>query len=192
MAIVTLESTLTKPPQVHLQEMISKDEIAEKVALFAKILDEHYVGKEIIILAIMKGALCITADLIRAMDSDPHLKFIRCSSYGMNGAERGELHITGIEDINVKGKHVLIVDDICDSGVTLSKVKKKLEGKEPADVQSLVLLHRQTDPPTEFKPDFALFNIKKDDFVVGYGLDYKECYRGLEAIYSVTISPEIE
>ncbi|MFT5317834.1 MAG: hypoxanthine phosphoribosyltransferase [Chlamydiales bacterium] len=191
MAIVSLESPLTKTPQVHLQEMISKEEIADKVADYAKILDEQYAGKEIIILAIMKGALCITADLIRAMDSDTQLKFIRCSSYGMNGTDRGELQITGFEDVDVSGKHVLIVDDICDSGVTLSKVVSKLKEKMPANIQSLVLLHRKSEAPSKFNPDFSLFEIEKNDFVVGYGLDYKECYRGLEAIYSVTIPPEM-
>ena len=170
--------------------MISKESIADNVAAYGKILDEQYTDKEFIILSIMKGALCITADLIRAMDSHPELKFIRCSSYGMNGTERGELKITGFEDVNVSGKHVLIVDDICDSGATLSKVMAKLEEKKPESVQSLVLLQRQSDVPSNFKPDFALFTIEKDDFVVGYGLDYKECYRGLEAIYSVSISPE--
>jgi hypoxanthine phosphoribosyltransferase len=186
MAIFTLENPIIKQPQVHLQEIISKNEIADKIATFAQMLDEQYNGQEFTVLAIMKGALCLTADLIRALKSDPHLKFIRCCSYGMNGIERGELRITGMDEVDVSGKHVLIVDDICDSGATLSEVTTQVEDKHPASVKSLVLLHRQMDMEADYYPDFSLFEIDRDDFVVGYGLDYKEAYRGLEAIYSMT------
>lgn len=175
-------------PFGEAKEIISKEQIAEKISVFAQMLDRDYAHNELLIISIMKGALCLTADLIRAMKSDPSLQYIRCSSYGQNGTDRGPLEITGMDTISVQGKNVLIVDDICDSGHTLNAVRKQILQKEPANVRSLVLLRRKTNLPTKFLPDYSLFEVEQDDFVVGYGLDYKEHFRSLPSIYALPSS----
>jgi len=113
----------------------------------------------------------------------PHdLQAIQCSSYGANGTQRGELKIIGIEKLNIKDRDVLIVDDIYDTGHTLGALKEQLEKLSPRSLKTCVLLNKNDVAKVSTTPDYVLFDIA-DLFVVGYGLDYKEQYRGLSGIY---------
>ena len=99
--------------------------------------------------------------------------------------ERGELTVNGLQSLDIQGRDVLLVDDIFDSGHTLNTVANALRQKHPRSLRSLVLLVKNVPRTIPWRPDYVLFEIE-NHFVVGYGLDYKEKYRGLEAIYRLT------
>lgn len=169
----------------QLELLISEQKILEKIAEVAANLDIVFQGEELTIVMIMKGAICLVADLIRRLQIPSSFECIQASSYGNRGDKRGGLTITGLNNIYIKGKNVLIVDDIFDSGVTLSEVYKHLAVLQPKTLKSLVLLSKMVSHCTEYRPDYVLFEIE-NRFVVGYGLDYKEHYRGLPGVYAFT------
>lgn len=167
-----------------LDLLISDEEIQQKVAQIGRQIDSDYSGSELTIVMIMKGSIFLVADLIRCIHIPCSLEFVQAKSYGARGKERGELTISGLENFDVSGKHVLVVDDIFDSGHTLSSTVAALHKQHPKSLHSLVLLSKNVDRQTRYKPDYVLFQIE-NPFVVGYGLDYKENYRGLPGIYSM-------
>lgn len=165
-----------------LRLLISPEEISKKIREAAAILEKAYAGKDLVIVMVLKGAICLTADLIRELDLAFDIAHVQCSSYGAKGTERGELTVMGLERLNLEGRDVLIVDDIFDSGNTLATLTKAIQEKKAKSVKSLVLLHKNVPHITDLRPDYTLFDIE-DLFVVGYGLDYKERYRGLTGVY---------
>jgi hypoxanthine phosphoribosyltransferase len=167
---------------VTLEPLISPDQIRQKVADIAKAIDQQCAGEELTIVMVMKGAFCLTSDLIRELKSVSVIEYLKASSYGKLGVQRGELILTGIEELHLAGKNVLLIDDIYDSGETLSQIISKLKTQNPKTLKSLVLLSKKGKRQIKYTPDYVLFDIE-DQFVVGYGLDYKEHYRGLPGIY---------
>jgi hypoxanthine phosphoribosyltransferase len=165
-----------------LQLLIGPEEIAQKIKESATKIDKEYVGKELTIVMVMKGAVCITADLIRYLQTPVELEYVSASSYGQNGDVRGDLKVMGLDNLDLNSKHVLIVDDIFDSGATMETIVQNLKTKNPKSVKSLVLLLKNVPRKTSYLPDYALFEIE-NHFVLGYGLDFKEKYRGLPGIY---------
>ncbi len=166
--------------EAQLKELISSDLINERLIQVAQLLDEKYCGEELTLLMIMKGAVCLAADLMRCLNIKLSIDYIRCRSY--KGQSRGELIIIGEENLNLENKNVLVIDDIFDSGTTMDSVIKKLKLKNPKKIESLVLLNKLVSKSTDYRPDYALFDIE-DLFVIGYGLDYNENYRGLPGIF---------
>ena len=166
----------------NLNLLISEEEISEKVRDAAAQIQREYAGKDLVILMVMKGALCIVADLIRELDLPLDVEYVQCSSYGARGTERGSLQIIGLDRVKIHNRDVLVVDDIFDSGHTLSSLFSAIQEKQPRSVKSLVLLSKEVPHITDLRPDYALFAIP-NLFVVGYGLDYKERYRGLNGVY---------
>jgi hypoxanthine phosphoribosyltransferase len=130
---------------------------------------------------VLKGALCIAADLIREIDLPLHLETVQCASYGALGKERGELKVYGLDRINLHSRDVLIVDDIFDTGHTMATLYAELGKQKPRSLKSCVLLCKNVPHVTNL-PDYILFDIE-NEFVVGYGLDYKERYRGLSGVH---------
>ena len=167
----------------NLEVLVSKEEIAKKITDVAAKIDAAYQGQDLQVLIVMKGGVCTASDLIRALQTPITLGYMKASSYGQNGAHAGELKITGLEELDLSGKNVLVVDDIFDSGNTMTALMKKLEERKPKSLKSLVLLSKKIARTTEYRPDYVLFEIE-NRFVVGYGLDYKEHYRGLDSIYA--------
>lgn len=180
----TVQSTLSTSME-NIEPLITQSEIQQKIAEFAQIIDKAYQGEELTIVMVMKGALCITADLIRELKTPCTIECVTASSYGQKGTQRGELKVQGLEDLDLAGKNVLLVDDIYDSGETLSKIYAALKVKKPKTLKSLVLLAKNVKRNAVYKPDYVLFNIE-NQFVIGYGLDYKEFYRGLPGVYILT------
>lgn len=166
-----------------LELLISREEIATKMQALAAKIDEDYSKEPLTIIMVMKGAVCVTADLIRYLQTPTVLEYIRASSYGKNGKSRGELRITGLDDLNLAGKNVLIVDDIFDSGNTMYKILKQVQAKQPKTVKTFVALLKKVPRELDYRPDYFLFECE-NRFVIGYGLDYKEYYRNLPGIYS--------
>ena len=167
--------------------LISKEQIANKISEVAKQIDSDYTGRDLVIVMVLKGAICVGSDLVRAINVPCTIESLQCSSYGALGAKRGELCVFGLDRIDLKDRDVLLVDDIFDSGYTLSTLAKEISKKEPRSLKSLVLLKKNV-PHVDFSPDYVLFDIE-NNFVVGYGLDYKEYYRGLDGVYTFQIEP---
>lgn len=170
------------PNANNLKLLISDKAIHSKVCEIGKLLDKEYKGRELVIVMIMKGAICLVADLIRHLTIPTRIEFIQSSSYGHHGTQRGPLSIFGVEQLNINQKDVLLIDDIFDSGVTLSNVAARLQEQKPASIKSLVLLSKKVPRAVDYIPDYSLFEIE-NHFIVGYGMDCKEYYRGLPSIY---------
>lgn len=165
--------------------LISKNQISEKIQEVAEKLNKDYKGKDVVLVMVMKGSILFVSDLMREVSPHLTLEYIRCRSY-YGGTERKKLLVEGVEKLHLQDKHVLVVDDIFDSGNTLTQVVTQIQKLKPASLQTLVLLNKKTGRRLKdaIVPDFSLFEIR-DVFVVGYGLDFDEKFRGLDAIYYI-------
>lgn len=161
--------------------LIGEDEIASKVKELAQLLSEEYRGKNPLIICVLKGAAFFMTDLIKQMDIELEMDFMDVSSYGNRSESSGEVKI--IKDLNtsVQGRHVLVVEDIIDSGLTLKYLVDLLHHRKAASVKVVTLLDKPRRRKVDFKPDWTGFEVP-DEFVVGYGLDYAEKYRNLPYI----------
>ncbi len=176
----------TEASLTYLELLIPEEAIQKRIQEIAHTLEKDYEGKEILLVMIMKGSLLLVADLIRALPIQASIEFVSCSSYGAGGTVRGRLRVSGLEQINAEGKHVLVVDDIFDSGQTLLEVVTRLQKMQPGSLKTLVLLSKRVPRKAPYQPDYILFDIE-DRFVVGYGLDYKERFRGLPGVYALLL-----
>lgn len=167
-----------------LEVLITPEKIHEKIKEIAVQIDKEFQNEELTIVMVMKGAICVSADLIRQLNTTTFLEYIKASSYGNNGANRGELKVIGLDKLDLESKNVLLVDDIFDSGTTMTSLVAQLKLKNPKKLKTLVLLMKKIPRETKYRPDYVLFDID-DHFVVGYGLDYKELYRGLPGIFAI-------
>ncbi len=164
------------------KQLISQEEIAQKISAIADALNKEYQTEELTLVMVMKGSLFLVADLMRQLKMPCILESVKASSYGQGGTEKGALSTSGIEEIVTEGKNILLVDDIFDSGHTLSHIVSELKKNPPKTLKSLVLLVKKTPRKISYYPDYVLFEIE-NHFVIGYGLDYKEYYRNLPGIY---------
>ena len=159
---------------------ISKEQIAEKVKEIAKQLDEDYKDKNPLVVCILKGAVMFFTDVIKAMTIPLEIDFMAISSYGA-GTTSGVVKFVKDLDVSVTGRHVIIIEDIIDTGNTLYYLKNILNGRDPASVKLCVLLDKYERREADIEVDYKAFDIR-DEFVVGYGLDYAEKYRNLDEI----------
>jgi hypoxanthine phosphoribosyltransferase len=164
-----------------LRILIDEVSIKNKVKETARQIERDYENKDLVIVMVLKGSLCVVADLIREINLPFNIEAVQCSSYGANGVERGALTVYGLDRVQVHNRDVLIVDDIFDSGHTMATLYREFAKQKPHSMKSCVLLAKNVPHVTEI-PDYVLFNIE-NEFVVGYGLDYKELYRGLPGVY---------
>lgn len=165
-----------------MELLISHEEIKQKIAEVARLIEKQFAGEEITLLMVMKGAICLAADLMRELNISVNFEYIRASSYGMLGTERGSLTVEGLDKIDIASKNILLVDDIYDSGATLSHIISECRKKNPKMLKTLVLLSKKVRRDLSYIPDYVLFEIE-NQFVVGFGLDYNEQYRGLSGVY---------
>jgi len=163
--------------------LISEEEIRKKIVETARLIEQHYKGEEITLVMVMKGAICVAADLMRELNLPLRIEYVSASSYGMRGAQRGDLVVEGLEKIDLNSKNILLVDDIYDSGATLVHLIAACKKKKPKTLKTLVLLAKKMKRDLSYIPDYVLFEIE-NQFVVGFGLDYNEQYRGLRGIYA--------
>ncbi len=158
--------------------MLTQQQIARKVKSMAKQLDKLYEGRRPVVICILKGSVLFFSDLIRNMKTPLTIDFMSVSSYGSGTKSTGELAIKKDLSTDIKGRDVLIVEDIIDSGNTLYKLKKLLNERLPASVNIVTLLDKPERREVPMQPEYTCFVIE-DEFVVGYGLDYAEEYRNL-------------
>lgn len=161
--------------------IVTKEQIQTRVTELGKELNEFYKGKDVTIVSILSGALIFSADLIRSCDFATRLDSLRAESYGNSTTAQEPPRITSPLKTDIAGHHVLVVDDILDSGNTLKAIIAHLQGYSPASLNTCVLLDKPARHEKEFSADFCGFTIP-DHFVVGYGLDFAERYRNLPCI----------
>ncbi len=159
------------------QVLISEEQIAKRVRAMAKQIEKDFTGKETVIVSLLNGTVMFLADLIRNISLPLRLDFMGVSSYG-GGTESRELVFTKELRLDVKGRDVLLVDDILDTGKTLHKVTDILQKLKPRQIKICVLLDKPERRVEKVKADYVGFTIP-NLFVVGYGLDYAEKYRNL-------------
>ena len=158
--------------------LLSKSKIQARVKEVAKELDAYYEGKSPIAICILKGSVVFFTDLLREMNVPVSMEFMKVSSYGAGTTSSGKLSV-GLDILaNIEGQHVLIVEDIIDSGNTMYALKNMLATRNPADIRIVSLLDKPSRRTADIQPDFTCFEIE-DEFVIGYGLDYAEEYRNL-------------
>lgn len=162
-----------------IQEVLLTEEmIAEKVAELGARITRDYEGKELLAVGILKGAVVFMADLVRAIDRPVEIDFMAVSSYGAQTDSSGIVRILKDLDRSIEGKHVLIIEDIIDSGQTLSYLIKNLSDRRPASIQLCTLMNKPERRKVDLPVKYVGFEIP-NEFVVGYGLDYAEKYRNL-------------
>jgi hypoxanthine phosphoribosyltransferase len=170
--------------------ILSADEINTRVQEIAVEINQNYEGsvREVILITLLDGAIVFTADLIRHLSVPIRLDCIRVSSYGNSTNPETAPRILGSLKSDVQDKHVLLVDDILDTGNTMKKVVNEVSAQKPASLRTCVFLDKPERRQNNFQADWSGFNIP-DEFVVGYGLDYAGRYRELP--YLGTLKPEI-
>lgn len=161
--------------------MLSEEKIKARVREIADELTQEYQGKEPLILCIMKGSLVFTADLMRSMDLQCTLESISLTSYREAATRPGELILTQPFNVDITDRDVIVVEDILDTGKTLSFVMDLLKRQNPASLKLVVLLNKPSRREAPVEADIVGFTIP-DAFVVGYGLDYNQRYRNLPCI----------
>lgn len=157
--------------------LITETDLAERVRALAQQIEQDYTGKEMVIVSLLNGTVMFLADLIRHISLPLRLDFMGVSSYGA-GTESGDLVFTKELRLDVHGRDVLLVDDILDTGKTLSRVLTKLKKLKPREIKTCVLLDKPERRVEDVQADYVGFKIP-NQFVVGYGLDYAEKYRNL-------------
>lgn len=162
--------------------LITKEEIAAKVKEVAARITEDYKGESVLFVCILKGSVHFYSDLTREIDLPLTMDFMAISSYGAGTTSSGEVKMLKDLDKTINGKHVIIVEDIIDSGNTLSYLKRLLSSRQPASIKICTLLDKPSRRKVDLTPDYCCFTIP-DEFVVGYGLDYDELYRNEKEIY---------
>ena len=158
--------------------MLTEEQIQERTKALALQLDRLYAGRKPIVVCILKGSVLFFADLIRNMSTPMEVDFMTVSSYGSGTVSTRELVIKKDLSVDIKGRDVLIVEDIIDSGNTLYCLKKMLITRQPASLNIVTLLDKPERREVPMEPDYTGFVIE-DEFVIGYGLDYAEEYRNL-------------
>ena len=161
--------------------LISHDEIVTAARELGQKLTEDYQGKNPILVGILKGSVPFMAELIKHIDTHIELDFMLVSSYHGGTSSSGVINIIKDMDQDIKGRDILFVEDIIDTGKTLKSLKELFEGRQPASVKITTLLDKPEGRLVEIEADYTCFTIP-NEFVVGYGLDYDENYRNLPYI----------
>lgn len=172
-----------------IQEVLfSEEQLAKRVDEIAKAIETDYEGKEIMLISVLRGSFVFMADLCRRIDLPCTIDFMSVSSYGKGTSSSGQVQITKDLSSDISGKHIIVVEDILDSGNTLSYLLKILEQRNPASIRLCTLLDKPDRRVKQVEVHYSGFTIP-DAFVVGYGLDYAEQYRNLP--YIGILKPEV-
>jgi hypoxanthine phosphoribosyltransferase len=178
----------TDVPDEIERVLVSEEQIAAKVAELAAAVDAEYAGREVLLVGVLKGAVMFMADFARALKTPVSMEFMAVSSYGSATSSSGVVRILKDLDRGIEGQHVLVVEDIIDSGLTLSWLLRNLKSRGPASVGVVALLRKPEALKVEVPVDHIGFDIPSE-FVVGYGLDFAERYRDLPFVG--TLKPEV-
>lgn len=168
--------------------LITKEEIAKRVAQLGEQISNDYRGEPITLVCTLRGASIFFADLAREIDGDVEMDFIAVSSYGAGTSSSGEVKMVKDLSAPIKDKNVIVVEDIIDTGITLNYLKKLLLTRAPKSLKVCALLDKPSRRKVDFKGDYIGFEIE-NEFVVGYGLDYDEKMRNFKDV--CVLAPEV-
>lgn len=167
--------------------MYSEEEVSARIRELGEKISRDYEGKELLLVCVLKGATFFACELAKRISLPVQIEFMKCSSYGNETESSGVVKIMQDLDQPIRGKHVIVVEDIVDTGRTLSYLLELLRKREPESIALCTLLDKPERRVTEVEVDYTGFRIP-DEFVVGYGLDYAQKYRNLP--YIGIIKPE--
>ena len=170
--------------QLQLKILINRHDIAEAVNRLACEIEWDYQGKQPLLIGVLKGSLVFMADLIRQLDLPLELDFVRLSSYGAGRESSGRVRVVQGVKTPVKGRDVLVIEDIVDTGITISFLLGYLEKKRPASLKLCTLTDKPSRRRVKVPIDYLGFNVP-NKFIVGYGLDFDEKFRNLPQIYTL-------
>ena len=168
--------------------LITPEQLQARVAELATRIDADYAGRELLLVGVLKGAIMVMADLARVMHSQVQMDWMAVSSYGSGTRSSGVVRILKDLDTDITDRHVLVVEDIIDSGLTLSWLVGNLRSRGPASVEVCVMLRKPAAAQMDVNVRYIGFDIA-DEFVIGYGLDYDERFRNLPFIG--TLAPHV-
>ncbi len=166
------------------QIVYSSDEIQQQVAIIGQTISRDYLGRNPLIVGVLKGVLFFMADLLRNISVPVEIDFIAVSSYSPESRDQGYVRMVKDLDISVYSRHILFVEDVIDTGLTLNYILQNLRTRQPASLEVCVLFNKPEHRLIDFPIKYKGFDLS-DQFVVGYGLDYKEKYRNLPFLGSL-------
>jgi len=164
-----------------LKKLFSRKDIAVVVKRLAQLIENDFPGEEIVFICLLKGSFMFTSDLIRNIRNPSRIDFMRVSSYGNAMKSKGKITITKDLEEDIKGKNVIIVEDIIDSGLTLESIRDMIQKRKPKNLKICALIDKRARREVSIEGDYVGFTID-DGFVVGYGIDYAEQYRNFPDI----------
>ncbi len=159
--------------------LYSKEQIKNEVERIGKQINDDYKDKEIVFICVLNGSFVFTSDLVREVELPCSIEFMQVSTYGSGTQSTGVFNIKKDISCDLHNKHVIIVEDIVDSGFTLYNLKEYIISKNPASVKIATLIDKPARRTCEMVTDYVGFVMDKDEFIVGYGLDYADKYRNL-------------
>jgi hypoxanthine phosphoribosyltransferase len=170
--------------QISKQILFSRDEIQKRVREIASQISRDYAGRELVVIGILKGAFIFMADLVRGISVPCKVDFVRVASYGASSESSGKVVMTKDIETSIKGRDILIVEDIIDTGLTLQYLVSWLKERSPNSLKICVFLDKRKRRKVTFEADYVGFTID-DGFVVGYGLDFNEQFRFFPDVYII-------
>jgi hypoxanthine phosphoribosyltransferase len=168
----------------ELKLLFSKKDIASTVARLAKEISVDYANKKVVLIGVLKGAFMFLADLVRQLTIPVEIEFIRIASYGSQKESSGEIIIKKDVEISLEGKDILIVEDIVDTGLSLSFLLDHLRAHNPSSLKVCALIDKKSRREVEAQVDYIGFEMD-EGFIVGYGIDFNEGYRALPEIFVI-------
>jgi len=168
--------------------LLTEAQLHERIAEIAAQIDREYEGRDLLLVGVLNGAVMVMADLARALTVHANMYWMAVSSYGSGVTSSGVVRILKDLDADIEGRDVLIVEDILDSGLTLSWLMKNLRSRKPASLEIFTLLRKPDALKVKVEPKYVGFDIP-NEFVVGYGLDYAQRYRNLRCVG--TLAPHV-
>jgi len=170
----------------RLELMISERRIRARTTALARRIEDDYRGKALSLVVVLKGAVIFAADLMRHLTVPSRIDFIAAASYGASTRSAGNVTLSGLDRLAVGGRHVLVVEDILDTGRTLAAILDELRQREPASLALCALLRKPASAALDLSAGYVGFDIPPG-FVVGWGLDYAERYRNLRGVYRLIL-----
>ena len=167
-----------------MNKILDEDQIAQRLDELAAELNETYRGRQLVVICVLKGGIMFFSDLARRLDCKPELDFVRLASYGDGTSPQGKIVLTKDVELSLQGKHVLVVEDIMDTGHSMAFLLSHLASKGARSLRLAVLVDKQERREVAVRPDIVGFSVPSG-FLIGYGLDYAEQYRELPAVYEM-------
>jgi len=168
-----------------LTELISENDIKKRISEIATHISKNYKGRIPIVIGVLNGSFLFLADIVRKLDVEYEVDFIKISSYGNSKDSSGTVRLLKDISADITGRDIILIEDIVDTGLSLKFLKKRFEDAAPNSLAFVTLLHKSRTSKIDFEIDYIGFEIG-DEFVVGYGLDYEQKLRGLPSIYTLT------